>query len=35
MVCLTQIEGMGVRVILQSIVEVVEGIGLFNGEILK
>jgi len=31
----TWIEGVGVGVILRCIVKVVEGIGLFNGEILK
>ena len=31
----TWIEGIGVGVILQSVIEVIEGIGMFNGEILK
>ena len=35
MVSPTRIEGIGVGVILWSIVEVVGGISLFNGEILK
>jgi len=34
-VSLTRIEGIGVRLILWYIVEVMEGIGLFNSEILK
>ena len=29
------VEGIGVGVILRSIVNVVEGTGLFNGEVLK